>query len=216
MKQLRMFERDDLASEHQRSANDVHPDLSNDLLSECLFDGVRRSRDASPLNPANVPGVDLQGEFLASLTERLTPKGWRREQRGGIDLLISGDSAVSLQILTGGRGVGLYEEKPSSKNRRGKCSVEIFEKNTETQQLNLFDNAKRKHWVVLFRIQEEGCFCELVLPVGVLADGKTFNVARRVVLPPIQLDTELPVVQSAHSSAQDVPEDIVIEVRPKA
>jgi|GEM_PF-6492649 len=215
MRQLRLLKETSHSPEEQMSARIVHSDLSDEILMECLADAMRRRLEVSPFNPSYAPGVVLQGEFLSSLTERLTAEGWQKTQRNQIDVLISPDAKVSVQVLTGGNGTGHFKCLPSSKNKRGKRSVELFKQNSGYGQQTLWKEQKQKHWIILFRSQDEQCFCELVFPVGVFGDLKTLRVEQRIVLPLIQIDKEGQTVKEV-SPAQDVTEDIFLEVRPKA
>lgn len=184
---------------------DVNARLSElGLTEQELSDAVRRGYlayiNCTANHPPLVPGIWAWGETVCALREYLLRLGWKRSDEDNYSLVIHPSGEIAIAVATGDDGTGRAEASPSTKARKGPCTIDAIAANQ--LQLNLFEEAPpfpvpampcdpqddKTTWVLLIHRATSEVRGELSLPSSIGTDGRIDGWQERILLSPIPLD----------------------------
>jgi hypothetical protein len=188
-----------------------------DLVS-ALQMGETARNSCTPNDPAALPGILAWGRVTRGLREVLAPKAWRREEIGGLSLVVSPNNSMAITVATGDSNTGWLLDSPRTKYPRGPATVMAVEQN---QQLDFFmpnpppkasPVAIRATWLLLFARAGKRVNAELSLPAGVDDQGHVVEWAERILLPRFEVD-EAQLPDDAADDELDI--DVNVSRKPK-
>jgi hypothetical protein len=191
------------------------------LEQEQLLQAARRwhfSWSSFTLNhPPIGIGISAWTEAVAALREELLPVGWTRSDERNYALVLHPDGVIAINVATGDSGTGRPDAVPSSKAPKGVSTADAISVNQQQLELDLpvpdvpdirGDDGPLTWFLLLHRADGE-IRSELSLPSAMSPDGRIIRWQERIILSPIQLDTEIEI-----EAPRGV--DLDIEVKRKA
>ncbi len=143
--------------------------------------------------------------------------GWTRSDERNYALVLHPDGVIAINVATGDSGTGRPDAVPSNKAPKGVSTADAISVNQQQLELDLpvpdvpdirGDDGPLTWFLLLHRADGE-IRSELSLPSAMSPDGRIIRWQERIILSPIQLDTEIEI-----EAPRGV--DLDIEVKRKA
>lgn len=152
--------------------------------------------------PRNAPGTDLYSHTTEGLRLALAPLGWRPEFVSGQERTVSPGGETAIVVATGEGAVGVSAAvAPSTAHPKGRLMWDAVATNQvwiqEGWAFPELEPAPARRggadgaqlvWVLLLKAENAQLNLELSLPDKMGDDGRPQSWARRIPLPPIELD----------------------------
>lgn len=189
--------------------------LSAKILRDAAKAGEIARSGCTANDPVIMAGILAWGKTIRALREFLIPLGWHRANDRGLPVVVNGVGSLALAVATGDEGTGDPDGAPRTKHRKGPATVAVVDRNN--RQLKLpFDfgdiDASEEDidggaitWHLLLSRTSDDVRCELALPEAFDDTGRVVTWRERIVLPPIGLDPEPPVVTPSSEPDIDIP-----------
>lgn len=175
--------------------------LTVKILNDAIVAG-EAARDMCTANdPQTAGGYDAWARATKSLREQLTADGWKRNDEGGLPVVISPSGDLAVTVATGDENTGWTVDRntglpvsPRTKYAKGATTIALVTRNRmqpdfwepDQEQVKVPDPA-RKTWFLLRIRDGESVRAELSLPAAVGDDGHVEEWLDRIILPPISL-----------------------------
>ena len=171
--------------------------LSLELLRDVLLAGESAANAAGPYHPTIATGLVRWADTVARLHQRLAPLGWRRHEEHLVPQVTSPDGRITVSVMSGNGLTGVDDDvgpQPRSARARDVPVVDGV-----SGQLAFFDAAEAEVapvgpqlWLLLYQRQSGDppvLRAELSRPIGLSETGHVESWDRRILLPPIEVDT---------------------------
>ena len=186
--------------------------LDPEILRRAVEAGEMAADTCTDHDPSGFRGYTLWGVCTRELRMGLTPRGWKRQNRQNLPLVVSPDGAIAITVATGDPNTGIEDATPHTKNPRGRVTLTAIGVNAV--QLTFLDPVGQLRpepgvepvaltWILLFYRDRDIIRCELSLADAWDDDGRPCGWAERLILEPVGV-VDRPTIQMEQEPEIDV------------
>ncbi len=174
--------------------------LSRQALLDAVAFGQADRHSCTENDPSSSIGIRVWGKTVRGLRDFLTPSGWRRTRRNGVELTLSPDGTTAIAVTMGDAATGSKDGMPRTKYEKGQGIQQAVKINGQlsfwpTTSVDIENNIEPGRplatWLLLLHAGADSATCELSLPSTIDDDGYVAGWRERIILGDVYTGTPL-------------------------
>lgn len=191
----------------------------SEILERVILPAVNESDSTHPLAPPGASGQRMYQVGVASLREVLFPRGWKKDETGGVARTVHAGRGLAIIVAAGNEYTGMpgTDEYLTTKWPKGSCALtgtryvaEGFDAIDETFPASPNVKGVWEVWYLLHRMVDGEVFVELSRPGRLDDRAYPCDWVERIIISSFKLNPEVDIHPDSDGDDQGGPEVPVI------